>query len=331
MKENSTTGRRYDREFKQNAVEWVRAGRTVSRVARDLGVSTWSLGRWVQAANGGQAQSEPKTLAAESDEQRELRRLRQEVDYLREQRDILKKSAQASCQRRCQGALHADGSDAKGAFPACLGAGPGGVGQRVSRPSAEGPGPAPPGRSGVEPCHRTGLHRESADRRPPALSRRRCAKRASGGGKNRVTRLMREHALHPGQKRRWRPQTTQGNHAHPVAENWLAQVPAPERPDQVWVADLTYVDTGEGWLLPGGPARRLFAPLRGLADGHDAGGCAGHPGLAKGRAGPRSRPRTAAPFGSRRAVRQRGNESPVGRTRSHRVDEPAGATATTTP
>ncbi len=92
MKENSATGRRYDREFKQNAVELVRAGRTVSRVARDLGVSTWSLGRWVQAANAGQAQSESKTLAAESDEQRELRRLHQEVDYLREQRDILKKA-----------------------------------------------------------------------------------------------------------------------------------------------------------------------------------------------------------------------------------------------
>ena len=91
MKESNATGRRYDREFKQNAVELVRAGRTVSRVARDLGVSTWSLGRWVQAANGDQAQSESKTLAAESEEQRELRRLRQEVEYLRQQRDILKK------------------------------------------------------------------------------------------------------------------------------------------------------------------------------------------------------------------------------------------------
>ena len=92
MKESNATGRRHDREFKQNAVELVRARRTVSRVARDLGISTWSLGRWVQAANAGQAQSEPKTLAAESEEQRELRRLRQENDYLREQREILKKA-----------------------------------------------------------------------------------------------------------------------------------------------------------------------------------------------------------------------------------------------
>jgi transposase len=92
MNEKSPFGRRYDREFKENAVALVRGGRRISEVARDLGVSTWALSRWAQAAHGGRAQSEPKTLAAETDEQRELRRLRQEVDYLRQQRDILKKA-----------------------------------------------------------------------------------------------------------------------------------------------------------------------------------------------------------------------------------------------
>ena len=92
MQKNEACGRRYDREFKDNAVGLVRGGRSISQVSRDLGVSQWSVGRWVQAANGGQAQREPKTLAAESEEQREMRRLRQEVDYLREQRDILKKA-----------------------------------------------------------------------------------------------------------------------------------------------------------------------------------------------------------------------------------------------
>ena len=68
-------------------------------------------------------------------------------------------------------------------------------------------------------------------------------------GKNRVARLMRENHLRPKQKRRrWRPVTTISNHRQPVAENWLAQVPAPSRPNQVWVADITYLDTAEGWL-----------------------------------------------------------------------------------
>ena len=72
-------------------------------------------------------------------------------------------------------------------------------------------------------------------------------------GKNRVARLMRENHLHPRQKRRlWRPVTTNSNHPQPIAENWLAKVPAPARPDQVWVADITYIDTGEGWLYLAG-------------------------------------------------------------------------------
>ena len=70
----------------------MRGGRTIASVARDLGLTTWSLGRWVQADKTGRAQSEPKTLAAENEEQREMRRLRQEVDHLRQQRDILKKA-----------------------------------------------------------------------------------------------------------------------------------------------------------------------------------------------------------------------------------------------
>ena len=89
---NERCGRRYDREFKENAVALVRSGRTIQSVARDLGVTTWSLGRWVRGVNLGQSLSEPKTVAAETPEQRELRRLRQEVAYLREQRDILKKA-----------------------------------------------------------------------------------------------------------------------------------------------------------------------------------------------------------------------------------------------
>lgn len=89
---SSRSGRRYDREFKENAVALVRGGRSITSVARDLGVTTWSLGRWVRGVNLGTGLREPGTLSAESPEQRELRRLRQENDYLREQREILKKA-----------------------------------------------------------------------------------------------------------------------------------------------------------------------------------------------------------------------------------------------
>jgi transposase-like protein len=86
------SGRRYDREFRENAVALVNSGRTITEVARDLGVSGWSLGHWVALAKRGLTQTEPGTLASETPEQRELRRLRQENEYLRRQRDILKKA-----------------------------------------------------------------------------------------------------------------------------------------------------------------------------------------------------------------------------------------------
>jgi transposase len=70
MNRNSS-GRRYDREFKNNAVALVRGGRTITEVARDLGVSKWSLGHWVRQAEEGQLLSEPKTLALETPEQRD--------------------------------------------------------------------------------------------------------------------------------------------------------------------------------------------------------------------------------------------------------------------
>ena len=89
---NERCGRRYDREFKESAVALVRSGRTIQSVARDLGVTTWSLGRWVRGVNLGQPLREPRTLAAETPEQRELRRLRQELEQVSRQRDILKKA-----------------------------------------------------------------------------------------------------------------------------------------------------------------------------------------------------------------------------------------------
>jgi transposase len=90
--DHSGSGRRYDREFKNNAVAMVRGGKSISAVSRDLGVSAWSLSRWVERARHGEALTQPQTLTAETPEQRELRRLRQELEQVSRQRDILKKA-----------------------------------------------------------------------------------------------------------------------------------------------------------------------------------------------------------------------------------------------
>jgi putative transposase len=64
-------------------------------------------------------------------------------------------------------------------------------------------------------------------------------------GKNRVARLMRQHRLIAHKKRAFRPKTTiAAGRAEP---NRIANL-VPERPDQIWVSDITYVATAEGWL-----------------------------------------------------------------------------------
>jgi transposase InsO family protein len=58
---------------------------------------------------------------------------------------------------------------------------------------------------------------------------------------------MRAEGLRAKTTRRFRV-TTQSDHAHPVAPNVLARRFDEARPDRVWVADLTYLRTREGWL-----------------------------------------------------------------------------------
>jgi len=88
----SRYARRYDREFKENAMALVESGREVKEVARDLGISHWSLKNWIKLARAGKEQTQVGTMDGESSSQREIRRMRQEIDYLRRQRDILKKA-----------------------------------------------------------------------------------------------------------------------------------------------------------------------------------------------------------------------------------------------
>jgi len=71
-------------------------------------------------------------------------------------------------------------------------------------------------------------------------------------GRNRIARLMREEKLCGRQRRRYRVRTTDSNHDNPVAPNRLAELSPPSRPNQVWVADITYIETAEGWLYLAG-------------------------------------------------------------------------------
>lgn len=67
-------------------------------------------------------------------------------------------------------------------------------------------------------------------------------------GKNRVARLMRENHIRPVQKRRFRPRTTDSRHAFALAENRLAKASKPDRPNQIWQSDITYIPISKGFV-----------------------------------------------------------------------------------
>ena len=67
-------------------------------------------------------------------------------------------------------------------------------------------------------------------------------------GRNRISRLMKQENLCGRQKGRYRVQTTDSDHDEPIAPNRLAQAPKATAPNQLWVADITYIETQEGWL-----------------------------------------------------------------------------------
>ncbi len=67
-------------------------------------------------------------------------------------------------------------------------------------------------------------------------------------GCNRVARLMHEHGIQADRRRPFR-KTTNSNHDFPPAPNLLdQQFASAVAPNQVWLADMTYIATGEGWL-----------------------------------------------------------------------------------
>lgn len=63
-----------------------------------------------------------------------------------------------------------------------------------------------------------------------------------------VERLMRRHRIRALAGRRFLPWTTESRHYLPIAPSLLSQRFVANAPNQIWLADITYIATGEGWL-----------------------------------------------------------------------------------
>lgn len=66
-------------------------------------------------------------------------------------------------------------------------------------------------------------------------------------GKNRVAKVMRKNNIICRTRRKYKA-TTNSKHNYPVAPNLLGQSFYVEAPNTVWVGDITYIGTEQGWL-----------------------------------------------------------------------------------
>ena len=65
--------------------------------------------------------------------------------------------------------------------------------------------------------------------------------------RGRVHRLMKQANISSVRKKAYK-RTTNSNHRNPIAKNLLMRNFACDKPNTIWVGDITYIPTGQGWL-----------------------------------------------------------------------------------
>jgi putative transposase len=94
-------------------------------------------------------------------------------------------------------------------------------------------------------------HRRTRESYGPERLQRDLADHGVAVGVHRIKRLRKKLGLRCKQKRRFKA-TTDSRHVLPVAENLLGQRFQASEPSKVWVTDITYIPTDEGWLYLAG-------------------------------------------------------------------------------
>jgi putative transposase len=94
-------------------------------------------------------------------------------------------------------------------------------------------------------------HRRTRETYGPERLQRDLADHGVAVGVHRIRRLRKKLGLKCKQKRRFKA-TTDSRHRLPVAENLLGQRFQASAPSQIWLTDITYIPTDEGWLYLAG-------------------------------------------------------------------------------
>ncbi|WP_265307666.1 IS3 family transposase [Verminephrobacter eiseniae] len=225
----------------------VHGGQSIAAAAKTLGVVEQTLFNWVKADRLGKPTGADSK--AVSVEQMEISRLRAELARVKMERDILGKS---------DGVLR-EGAQLKYAFiHRNRQAWPISVQCRVLQASITGYHEHFVRRASVAQrrhlsddallVHIKVIHAETRGGYGWPRTWKELLARGIRVGKERVRKLMQLHGIRAKGKRRLKV-TTDSKHDLPIAPNLLDRQFDVAEPDKVWVGDITYIATDEGWLL----------------------------------------------------------------------------------
>ncbi|HET7090169.1 MAG TPA: IS3 family transposase [Anaerolineae bacterium] len=244
--------RSFTDDYKRQAVDLVASsGRSIGSVAKELGLRDSVLRRWVELRGAGReptaAARRPTTQATlpSADHAAEIARLQRENERLRMERDILKKSiaifAGAPMRFRFIEDRRAD-------YPVTilcdvLGVSPAGYYAWRSRPESRR---SAANRVLVNDIKR--VHRDTNGRYGSPRIHVELRAQGRGASRGRIERLMRRHGIRAIMARPRRVRTTDSRHDLPIAPNLLDRDFTATAPNRIWLADITYIETDQGWL-----------------------------------------------------------------------------------
>ncbi|WP_414646173.1 IS3 family transposase [Bradyrhizobium sp. 2S1] len=245
--------RSFTDDYKRQAVDLVASsGRSIGSVAKELGLRDSVLRRWVELRGTGReptaAARRPTTQATlpSADHAAEIARLQRENERLRMERDILKKSNRDLCwgaEMRFRFIEDRRADDPVTILCDVLGVSPAGYYAWRSRPESQR---SVANRELVDDIKR--VHRETNGRYGSPRIHVELKAQGRGASRGRIERLMRHHGIRAIMARPRRVRTTDSRHDLPIAANLLERNFTATAPNRIWLADITYIETDQGWL-----------------------------------------------------------------------------------
>src|SRR6202140_5177310 len=92
------------------------------------------------------------------------------------------------------------------------------------------------------------VHREAYGRYGSPRIHAELRAQGRGASRGRIERLMRHHGIRAIMARPRRVRTTDSRHDLPIAPNLLDRNFIAIAPNRIWLADITYIETDQGWL-----------------------------------------------------------------------------------